>query len=138
MRYIIATTAFALIAGIALGLVVSKGLDGSVTAAPPTQAVEEQNLDGSGLIAVHEQGVADVNVVSMPPQDSGPFEFTDVIARLCDSESQLCIEKVPPIPGDVSAELTTLSSQGWELVSVTSANFGVGDKVIFTLSRPVP
>ncbi len=69
MRYIIAgATAFALIAGIALGFVVSRGLDGSASAAPKAQAVEEQNLDGSGFIAVHEQGVADVNVLSMPPQ----------------------------------------------------------------------
>ena len=37
MRYIIAVaTAFALIAGIALGFVVSRGLDGSASAAPPT------------------------------------------------------------------------------------------------------
>ncbi len=68
MRYIIVATAIALIAGIALGVVVSNGLDGSASAAPPTQAVEEQNLDGSGFVAVHEQGVADVNVVSLPSQ----------------------------------------------------------------------
>ena len=64
MRYIIVATAIALMAGITLGFVVSRGLDGSASAAPPTQAVEEQNLDGSGSIAVHEQGVADVNVTN--------------------------------------------------------------------------
>ena len=61
MRYIIAAaTAFALVAGIALGIVVSRGLDGSASAAPTTRAVEEQNVDPSGFIAVHEQGTADV------------------------------------------------------------------------------
>ncbi len=68
MRYIIAATAFALVVGITLGFVLSKGLDGSASAAPKAQAVEEQNLDGSGFIAVHEQGTADVNVLAMPPQ----------------------------------------------------------------------
>ena len=69
MRYVIAAAAmFALIGGIALGAVVSRGLDGSASAAPPTQAVEEQNLDASGFIAVHEQGVVDVDVVSLPAQ----------------------------------------------------------------------
>ena len=62
MRYIIATaTAFALIAGIALGFVVSRGLDGAASAAPADTKVREQNLDGSGLIRVHEQGTANVN-----------------------------------------------------------------------------
>ena len=77
MRYIIAaTTALALVVGIALGFVVSKGLDGSASAAPPTQAVEEQNLDGDGFIAVHEQGTADVNVVSMPSLEGRLIELT--------------------------------------------------------------
>ena len=55
MRYIIAAaTAFALMVGIALGFVVSRGLDGSASAAPPTQDVEVTNfpLDGNGDIRV--------------------------------------------------------------------------------------
>ena len=54
MRYIIAAAAFALIAGIALRFVVSRGLDGSASAAPKAQAVEEQNQDPSlrhGLVS---------------------------------------------------------------------------------------
>ncbi len=55
MRYIIAgATAFALVAGIALGFVASRGLDGSASAAPKAQAVEVTNfpLDGNGDIRV--------------------------------------------------------------------------------------
>ncbi len=91
MRYIIAAAAFALVVGIALGFVVSRELDGSASAAPRAQAVEEQNLDGSGFIAVHEQGTAnvagtvdvgnlpaiqDVNVVSAPSQEPRLIELT--------------------------------------------------------------
>ena len=71
MRYIIATTAVALVVGIALGFVVSRELDGSASAAPRAQAVEEQNLDGSGFIRVREQGVVDVNVVNLPLDAEG-------------------------------------------------------------------
>jgi len=69
MRYIITTaTVVALIVGIALGFVASWGLDGAASAAPAETKVREQNLDGSGLIRVHEQGVANVSVTnaSMP------------------------------------------------------------------------
>ncbi len=45
----------------------SRGLGGSASAATPTQAVEEQNLDASGFIAVHEQGTANVNVTNLTP-----------------------------------------------------------------------
>src|SRR3970040_2117190 len=93
MRYIITTaTAVALIVGIALGFVVSRGLDGSASAAPPPPAdtkVREQNLDGSGLIRVHEQGTANVagtvSVGNLPAvQDvnvvaAGPGEYTQVL-----------------------------------------------------------
>ena len=75
MRYIVAATAFALIAGIALGVVVSNGLDGSASAAPKAQAVEEQNVDTNGFIAVHEQGTAAVNVVSLPSQTGRLIEL---------------------------------------------------------------
>lgn len=61
MRYIIAAAAFAVVAGIALGVVVSGGLDGSASAAPKAQVVREENVDASGFIAIHEQGVADVS-----------------------------------------------------------------------------
>ena len=147
MRYIIAATAFALTAGIALGVIVSEGLDGSASAAPPTQAVEEQNLDASGSIAVHEQGVADVNVVSMPSLDSGPQEFTHVIAKLCSPSDSgggttgFCGFGDAPAtttPLDVNAELTALSAQGWSLTTVIEATKGATDFVVYTLSRPAP
>ena len=48
MRYAIAAaTMFALVAGIVLRFVVSRGLDGSASVAPKAQAVEEQNQDPS-------------------------------------------------------------------------------------------
>lgn len=58
---------------LALGIVLGLTLQGTVFEAeakppPETQPVEEQNVDGSGFIAVHEQGTADVNIVSMPSQ----------------------------------------------------------------------
>ena len=67
MRYIIAATVFALVAGIALGFVL-RGAAFEAQADEEEQPVREQNLDGDGFIAVHEQGVADVNVVSVPSQ----------------------------------------------------------------------
>ncbi len=139
MRYIIAAaTALTLIVGIAIGFALTATVFEAEAKPPPeVQPVEEQNVDGSGFIAVHEQGVADVNVVSMPSQDPGPLEFTHVIAKLCVSESALCIEGTGAVP-NVNEQLTSLSAQGWKLVEVTSASFGPADKVIFTLSRPVP
>ena len=92
MRYIITTaTVVALIVGTALGFVVSRSLDGAASAAPAETKVREQNLDGSGLIRVHEQGTAnvagtvnvgnlpavqDVNVVSRSPQSGRLVSLT--------------------------------------------------------------
>ena len=136
MRYIIAAaTAFALVAGIALGFVVSRGLEDSASAAPKTQAVEEQNVDANGFIAVHEQGTADVNVVSMPSQDLGPFEFTTLHARLCNSETSLCVKRLNPPNTDLFADLESLSAQGWSLIDITRSEQGF---LIYTLSRPLP
>jgi hypothetical protein len=39
---------------------------GAAPPPPQPQPVREQNLDSSGFIRVHEQGTANVNVVSMP------------------------------------------------------------------------
>ena len=94
MRYIIATTAFTLIAGIALGFVVSRGLDGSASAAPKAQGVEEQNLDGSGFIAVHEQGVADVNVTNPSLPVSGTVDVGNLPAV-----QDVNVVSVPPEEG---------------------------------------
>src|SRR3989442_15590803 len=68
-------------------------LSGSAGAAPPPpgpQQVREQNLDASGFIRVHEQGMANVtgtvNVGNLPVvQDvnvvrGGPVEYTQVMA----------------------------------------------------------
>src|SRR3972149_2735320 len=107
MRFIIAAaTAFALIAGMALGFAVSQGLDGSASAAPPPPAdtkVREQNLDGGGFIKVHEQGTAnvsgtvdvgnlpavqDVNVVAMTPGPRGnlvSLTFTNSLSQFVDT-----------------------------------------------------
>ena len=86
MRYIITTaTVVALIVGTALGFVVSRSLDGAASAAPAEAKVREQNLDGSGLIRVHEQGtvnvgnlpaVQNVNVVSSSPQSGRLVSLT--------------------------------------------------------------
>ena len=94
MRYIIAATAFALIAGINLGFLLSRGLDGSASAAPPTQAVEEQNLDGSGFIRVHEQGVADVNVTNPSLPVSGTVDVGNLPAV-----QDVNVVSVPPEQG---------------------------------------
>jgi hypothetical protein len=39
---------------------------GAAPPAPPDQKVREQNLDGSGWIAVHEQGTASVSITGTP------------------------------------------------------------------------
>ena len=155
MRYIITTAAVvALIAGIALGFVASRGLDGSASAAPPPPAdtkVREQNLDGSGLIRVHEQGTAnvsgtvdvgnlpavqDVKVVAMPAQESGPFEFMTIHARHCLSETALCLQGVGE-PPTFNTEMTTLSAQGWSLVEMAPL-FPNTNVLVLILRRPVP
>lgn len=143
MRYIIAVTALALVVGIALGFVVSRGLDRSASAAPPTQAVEEQNLDGSGFIAVHEQGTADVNVISLPSPDPGPLEFTTIQTKLCTASPTGFCDLEPDTLDtlDVNAILTTLSSEGWDLVEVSPIDkvFGSNEPaILYTLSRQIP
>src|SRR3990172_1874867 len=47
-----------------LGSLAFGQVSGPAGAAPPAQSVREQNLDGSGLIRVHEQGTANVNVTN--------------------------------------------------------------------------
>ncbi len=162
MRYIIAAaTAFALVAGIALGFVVSGGLDGSASAAPKAQVVREENVDTNGFIAVHEQGTADVNVtnaalpvsgtvdvgnlpvvqdvnvISLPSQDPGPLEFTHFIVRI--SPNGDVRDPSTGEPFDIDATLIGLSAQGWELVRLDIVPFPSADtNVIYTLSRPAP
>ncbi len=81
MRYIIAVgTAFVLVVGLALGLAVSRGLDGSASAAPPTETVREQNLDGDGFIRVHEQGTANVSVTNASLPVSGTVDVGNLPA----------------------------------------------------------
>lgn len=92
-------------------------------------------MDGSGYIAVHEQGVADVNVLSVPSQDSGPFEFTTIHAYQCVSETALCVQGVG-LPPSWNAEMASLSAQGWSLIETTSTA-NVSHLLIFILRRPV-
>ena len=163
MRYVITTaTAVALIAGIALGFVASRGLDGAASAAPAETKVREQNLDGSGLIRVHEQGTANVNVtntsvpvsgtvdvgnlpsvqdvsvVSMPPADAGPFEYKNVIGGLASGTSTGWCHYAPAYlcGWDLDGELTALSGSGWQVTHVTGG--GATGTVVFTLRRPAP
>ena len=133
MRYIIAAAVFALVAGIALGFIVSRGLDGSASAAPKAQAVREQNLDGSGFIAVHEQGVADVNVVSVT---SGLMEYTHLYIKV---QSNGSVEAPPTGSIDLDAELTALGAQGWNIASTESwVEPDTVARVLYTLTRPAP
>ena len=133
MRYVIAAAAFALVAGITLGFVLSRGLDGSASAAPKAQAVEEQNVDASGFIAVHEQGVADVNVV-----DSGPVEYRTLIGKLQNTSSTgWCDFQTSACDFDLDASLTALATDGWKVVHVVGGG-GSTTPVIFTLARPAP
>jgi hypothetical protein len=154
---------------LALGIVLGLALRDTVFVAeakppepePQIQPVEEQNVDASGHIAVHEQGVADVNVtnaslpvsgtveignlppvqdvnvVSMPLEESGPLEFTTVHGKLCQSETALCTGGAGATP-DVTEILASLSAQGWDIVAVTPVSYGSTGQVVFTLSRPIP
>ncbi len=164
MRRVILLTAIAallsgLVGAFAFGLPF-----GEATAAPPPPSptkVLEQNLDGDGLIRVHEQGMAnvtgtvnvgnlpavqDVNVLSVPSQDSGPLEFTHVMARMCTPSDSgggttgfCAFGDAPVTPLDVNAQLTALAGQGWRLMTVSTPNYNnTRDIVVYTLSRPVP
>ena len=140
MRYIIASaTAFALIVGVAIGFTLTATVFEAEAKPPPPgpQPVEEQNLDASGFIAVHEQGVADVNVLSLPSQVLGPLEFTHVIVRVTTSGSVL--DPTTGQPFDIDATLIGLSAQEWELVGIDTLYLGsASGNVIYTLSRPAP
>ena len=111
MRYIIAgATALALIAGIALGFVVSRGLDGAASAAPAETKVREQNLDGSGLIRVHEQGIANVNVTNTSVPVSGTVDVgnlpavqdVNVVSMPAQSQGRLITLSMSPFDGQHS------------------------------------
>ncbi len=83
MRYIIpAATAMTLVVGIAIGFALTATVFEAEAKPPPPgpQPVEEQNLDASRSIAVHEQGVADVNVLSLPSQPA-PVGRTILVAQ---------------------------------------------------------
>jgi hypothetical protein len=75
-RLIIAAVGLVLVVGIVVGGLLGNPFDGKASAAPPkptptAQPVAEQNLDATGNIKVHEQGVANVNVVNSPPLHGG-------------------------------------------------------------------
>ena len=141
MRYIIAAaTALALVVGIAIGFALTATVFEAEAKPPPeVQPVEEQNVDARGFVAVHEQGVADVNVVSLPSLDLGPLEFTHVQARTCtNSPTGFCVLGATDSV-DVDGILTSLSSQGWRLVETNSGTASSSSLlVLYTLSRPVP
>jgi hypothetical protein len=56
----------AMAASATLGAVVTGGVAWAPPADPGTILVREQNLDGNGLVRVHEQGTAQVSVVNSP------------------------------------------------------------------------
>ena len=130
MRYIITTaTVVALIVGIALGFVVSRSLDGSASAAPAETKVREQNLDGSGLIRVHEQGTAnvsgtvdvgnlpsvqDVNVVSTPLQAGRlvTLTFTNGFSQFVDTSDCSAISVLARDSTDIGPILLFASPDG--------------------------
>ena len=140
MRYIIAAaTAFTLLAGIAIGFALTATVFEAEAKPPPPgpQPVEEQNVDGSGFIAVHEQGTADVNVVSMPSLDPGPQEFTHFTVSV--NPNGTVRDPSTSELFDIDATLIGLSAQGWELVRLDIVPFPSADtNVIYTLSRPAP
>lgn len=135
-------TALAL-AILALGVVLGLGLNSTVFEAeakpppPGPQAVEEQNVDASGFIAVHEQGVADVNVVSMPSLDPGPQEFTHFTVSV--NPNGTVRDPSTSELFDIDATLIGLSAQQWELVGIDTLPYPASSTiVIYTLSRPAP
>ena len=143
--------------GIVLGLVLPGQINGPAVAAPPPPAdtkVREQNLDGSGLVRVHEQGTAKVsgtvdvgnlpldaqgNVrVSEAPQSS-QLDFTHLLVDVCTSSSTDFCVPAGPCCVDVDAALANFSQQGWRLVEVEFITAGSGGgRVLYTLSRPSP
>ena len=157
------------VAIIALGIVLGLGLQGTVFEAeakppppepPAPQPVLEQNVDGSGFIAVHEQGVTDVNVTNaaLPVSGTvdvgnlpavqdvnvisapGPVEFTHIQVRpACGpTATGFCVVGSNDV-FDLNQALTSLSSQGWNLVEVVPSFFGASEHVlVYTLSRPLP
>lgn len=76
-------------AALALGVIIAGFglaamlLEGRAAAQPPdpnpgsTQPVREQNLDAGGLIRMHEQGIADVNVTNTPLDVQGSVDVAN-------------------------------------------------------------
>ena len=89
MRYIIAAaTAFVLIVGVAVGFALTATVFEAEAKPPPVvQPGEEQKLNASGFIAVHEQGTADVNVVSTVPSTGRlvTLAFTGGLSQFVDT-----------------------------------------------------
>ena len=100
----------------------------------PTEPLEilEQNLDETGNIKVHEQGVVDVRVVEQP---SIPLEFTHILAVVTATSSTGYASATSGTTElDVDELLTTLSAQGWELVRLNViTTTGLSH---YTLARP--
>ena len=135
MRYsIAAATVITLIVGVTLGFALTSTVFEAEAKPPPeVQPVEEQNVDGSGFIAVHEQGVADVNVVSM---DSDPVGYRTLIGRLTNTSSTgWSAFPSNAADFDLDASLTALAADGWEVVHVVGGSNG---EVVFTLARSAP
>lgn len=163
MRPIILMAAVVALTSGLLGAFAYGELFGSAGAAPPATAVREQNLDGSGLIRVHEQGTANVNVTNAPlpvsgtvnvgnlPLDaqgnvrvseapeSAQVDFTHLLLDVCTfSPTDFCNVSTATTR-DVDAALANFSHQGWRLVEVEFIAAGSGGgRVLYTLSRPSP
>ena len=143
--------------GIVLGLVLPRQIDGPAVAAPPPPAdtkVREQNLDGSGLIRVHEQGTANVsgtvdmgnlpldaqgNVRVSEAPESAQLDFTHLLVDVCTSSpTNFCVPAGTDYV-DVDAALANFSQQGWRLVEVEfTGSVTTGGRVLYTLNRPSP
>jgi hypothetical protein len=93
-------------------------------------------LDADGYLAVHEQGVVDVNVVSLPPPTNG-LEFKTVVVdigsgALTPTGVQAAIDAAMP-------QLNGLGADGWTLVGPPDApGCYTGCWITYTLQREVP
>jgi hypothetical protein len=78
-RFLALTVIAAVLSGLVGAWAITQLTEQAGAAPPPPQPqqVREQNLDGSGFIRVHEQGTANVNVVSLPQTPSeSPRTYT--------------------------------------------------------------
>lgn len=104
-----------IVAGLALSACLSACLVAPAAADPPdpspgaTRPVREQNLDGAGLIRVHEQGIADVNVTNTTLDVQGSVDVANFPTSL-EVSNLPAVQQVEVVGGALAGTLVPVTT----------------------------